>query len=95
MTKEMQLLNFIKEGNNKSRRWKECEEFYATISPELCHYKEGTNLLWTGTSTFELTAEEAWKANVNHCRRAADYALYRLEKKGLICNPSRGIHQAL
>lgn len=94
MTKEMQLLNFIKEGNNKSRRWKECEEFYATISPELCPYKEGFQIIGMGCPV-TFTAEEAWKHNVNRCRRAADYALYRLEKKGLIHNPSRGIHQAL
>ena len=94
MTKEMQLLSFIKEGNNQSRRWKECEEFYATISPELCRYKEGFQLVGMGVpATF--TAEEAWKHNVNRCRRAVDYSLYRLEKKGLIHNPSRGIHQAL
>lgn len=92
MTKEMQLLNFIKGGPNRSRRWKECEEFYATISPELCIYKEGLNM-GMGTSVF-LTSEEALKWNINKCRQAVDYSLYRLSKKGLIHNPSWGVHQA-
>ena len=91
MTKQAQLLAFIKSGPNCTRRWGECREFYASLCKGL--YRPGLNRHWAG-QPYHLTAEEAYTANVRAAGRAMDYALYRLEAKGLTANVSRGLHQA-
>lgn len=91
MTKQAQLLAFIKSGPNCTRRWGECREFYASLCKGW--FRPGLNQ-WMFGRPFELTAEEAYTANVRAAGRAMDYALYRLEAKGLTANISRGLHQA-
>lgn len=93
MTKQRQLLGFIATGTGSQRTWSACREFYASISPELCRWKEGSNRTMYD-QVIVLTKEQAHTLNVRGCRRAVDEALYRLSLKGLVQNPSRGIHKA-
>lgn len=90
MTKQQQLLNFIKSGPNCTRRWGECREFYATLCKPL--FKPGLRQGLGGQ--YWLTPEQAYTYNVRYRGRAMDYALYRLETKGLTANIAHGLHQA-